>query len=117
MTFEKIEADTEHPAHKAARTIKEMHEATIALIDKGAVFENSGKDVSQDMRAACVQQIELCQAVMYRAAGMDAGYTARAQEILDELTALQPVVMFSAATVDDELPSLPEVGGYDHEKT
>lgn len=109
--------EQEHPAHRAARMIKEMHEKTIEMIDNGQKFTHTDKetgevkDVSQEMREKCAEQVIMCDEVMARAAGMGPEHTAQAQELLVELTAtVQPTIIHE----EIEEPELPEMGDYKH---
>ncbi len=114
MSFEKIEepvAKPEHPAYRAARMIKELHEENIAKIDGGFVFIRDGVDVSAQMRQESSVQIELCRQIMARAESMDPKHWAPAALILDEVQS----TIGEARKVPDELDaSLPEIGNYGH---
>ncbi len=126
MTFEKIEPENkieaeptpEHPAKRAARMIKELHEENIKKIDNGFVFyrklENGDlQDVNVEMRKQCLEQIAMCEHIIERADVMDPRLFEPAQLILDEV---QSTV---ARAVEDEqvLASMPEIGNYDHKET
>ena len=64
MTFEQI-PPPEHPAIYAAKTIRKMHEDTIEMMDNGFVYHDAaGANVNDQMRAACLHQIELCDAII-----------------------------------------------------
>lgn len=100
----------EHPAYRAARMIRDMHQKTIDMIDEGHVFKRDDKDVSQDMREQCLEQIGACEQIMDRAEHMDPESTSAANEALVQLTALvEPTVIHET----DE-PELPEMGSYEH---
>jgi hypothetical protein len=114
MTFEKIEAPSpisiEHPAYRAARMIKELHEENIAKIAGGHVFLRDGVDVSEEVRRASAAQIELCDQIMKRAENMDPKHWAPAALILDEVQAT-----LGGEKANDALDcSLPEIGNYGH---
>jgi hypothetical protein len=107
MTFEKIE----HPAIVAARTIMQLHIDNIALIDGGFVFhDKEGNSVNDVMRAACVEQIELCAEII-----------ATAKDLRPELLAPVELMLVDAkasiekALEDAKDPLLPEIGNYDND--
>ena len=51
----------EHPAINAAREIRQLHLDNIKMIDDGFVFnDKDGNSVNDTMRAACQEQIALC---------------------------------------------------------
>lgn len=96
MTFEKIDPpvpipsdDSEHPAHRAARMIKELHEENIAMIDGGFTFmkivDGVGTCVNDEMRRSCEEQIAMCDQIMERSKTMDPKHWAPAAIILEEL--------------------------------
>lgn len=106
MTFEQI-PPPEHPAIRAARAIKEMHRETIAKIDAGFIFEHRdehGEKVvcNEEMRAACMKQIILCDEIINRASTLS-----------PELT--EPVgLILTTKPVEEVNGDLPEIGNYDH---
>lgn len=115
MTFEKIEAPgskTEHPAYRAARMIKELHEENIAKIDGGFVFMRDGVDVSEQIKSESTAQIELCNQIMKRAENMDPKYWEPAALILGELQS----TMGKPRDISEADSSIPEIGNYDHGK-
>jgi hypothetical protein len=105
MSFEKIEEPApavEHPAYRAAKMIKELHEENIKRIDEGTVFLKDGVDCSAEIRAASAEQIDLCIAIMERAAHMDPKLWEPASLLLKD----------AEDTIAEQ--SLPEIGNYDH---
>lgn len=102
----------EHPALVAARLIRDLHLATIEKIDAGFVFLKEGVNVSDEVRAQCTVQIELCKQIMKRAATMDAKLVAPAQVILDEFK----LVIEEAKQSSDGLAHIPEIGDYGHDE-
>jgi hypothetical protein len=116
MTFEKI-AETplpspEHPAYRAAKMIKELHEENIAKIDGGFVFLKDGVDCSAEMREECVKQIAMCQQIMERSKDMDPKHWEPAALICAEL---ESTIGEQRATSEVDA-SIPEIGNYDHGK-
>lgn len=139
MTFEKINNPIrtipdpqEHPAARAGRIIKELHEDNVKLIDDGFVFTRDGVDVSQEMRAKSLEQIKFCDDLIHRAPSMDPGMSelasALAEDAVGEHTRLKAELIEAKAKVDaatervaaledKAMPELPEVGDYEHKKT
>ena len=117
MTFEKIEQppapEPEHPAHRAARMIKELHEKNIAMIDSGHVFERAGINVNAEIRAACVQQIALCDAIMQRSHDMSPKLMEFSAEILHDVEQTLERTL-DGGTLIPEL--LPQIGEYGHDE-
>jgi hypothetical protein len=101
----------EHPAARAARMIKELHEENIALIDSGHVFLRNGVDVGEQIKVASLEQITLCNHVIERAATMDPKFFDMSHMILIEL---QDTLAAKQAEASEDTP-LPEVGNFDHE--
>lgn len=101
----------EHPAHKAARIIKEMHGENIAKIDGGFVFLRDGIDVSADVKRESTAQIVLCEAIMARAEHMDPKHREPAKLILDEFERIAA----EAAKNENGLATIPEIGNYGHD--
>lgn len=128
MTFEKIErappAEGEHPARKAARTIKKLHLDNIDLINAGHVFMRNGVDISAEMKASCEAQIKLCDEIMRRAENMDPSHWSPSLLLCEEVQALVGAEMAERAKLkaphaegeeQEVLGSiLPEIGGYGH---
>lgn len=116
MSFEKIRelaSEPEHPAFRAARMIKELHEENIAKIDGGFVFVREGVDVSAEIRAESAKQITLCEQIMSRAETMDPKHWQPAAMILSDLQE----AIADARKVPSELDaSIPEIGNYEHGK-
>jgi len=100
----------EHPAHKAARMIKELHEENISKIDGGFVFLCDGVDVSQQIRDESTAQIALCEAIMKRAEGMDHKHREPAKLILEEFERIAA----DAVKNQNGLATIPEIGNYEH---
>lgn len=113
MTFEKIDPP-EHPAARAARMIKQLHNDTIAKIQDGHVFEKDGVNVNADVVAACREQIALCDAVAARAPHMPVSLAGDAFMILKELEDVLEQKKEMKVVPDEQLP---EIGNYDHGKT
>ena len=111
MTFEKIEKE-EHPAYRAAKMIKELHEENIAKIDGGHVFMRDGVDVSADIKRESAAQIHLCQQIMDRAEHMDPKHRPAAGLILEEFERIAA----EAQKNENGLATIPEIGNYDHGK-
>ena len=109
MTFEKIDPP-EHPAARAARTIKELHQETIALVDSGTVFTKDGADVNSEVKDACLKQIDVCNQIIERAQHMPVSLAGVVHMILKDLEDLKEKRM---KVVPDELP---EIGNYDHKE-
>jgi hypothetical protein len=86
MTFEKIEPEDfePNPVKRSAKIIQQMHRDTIALIDKGQVFMDGGRDVSQEIRGRCLKEIEKCDALLVAADTMSSGHLEEAEKMLTE---------------------------------
>lgn len=112
MSFEKIDDPIPHPAHRAAKMIRDLHAETIAKIDGGFVFLQDGVDCSAEMRAKCAVQVALCEQIMARAKDMGPVHTAAAGAIFEELEAIRK----EASSNTDGLATIPEIGNYDHGK-
>lgn len=103
MSFEKIE----HPACRAARTIKALHEDNLKMIADGYIFMRDGVDVNETIVQACKEQIAQCDAIIERARTLDPrDWSPPAME-----TTATP-----AGAVVPTIPNEPEIGNYDHEK-
>lgn len=116
MTFEKIEEpkpEVEHPAKRAARMIKELHEENIKKIDDGFVFFKGDVDVSEEMRAACVEQIKMCEQIMARAEHMDPSLWEPSLQIA---TDAQHMIDEAKRTGDTLATIMPDIGNYDHKE-
>lgn len=87
------EAVIEHPAARAARMVKEIHEETIKLIDSGAKLTKDDVPVQDEIREACLLQVKQCDDIIARIAADDTLDAVRAETSKDEL---------------------PEIGNYDH---
>lgn len=120
MTMEKIdppapipETEPEHPAVRAAREIKAIHLDTIANINAGTYRPTSTNDAgetvdaTEDVRAACMKQIGLCDGIITVTRGM--------------LKQGMPATMFAPleqqlkdirSSLDGEV--IPEIGNYEH---
>lgn len=107
-----METPTEHPAYRAAKMIRELHEENLKLIADGQLFMRDGVDVTEEMAVACREQIVQCDAIMERAKHMDPKLWEPAALILDTVEN----VMAEAAEEGRVLASIPEIGNYDHEK-
>lgn len=95
---------TEHPAARAARMIKDLHQKNIDLIDQGHVFSKDGVNMNDEMRAASEAQMAVCDEIIARASGMSEELTIKASAILGDLK----------NTMNDlEL----EIADYDHKET
>lgn len=114
MTFEKIEpkAEVEHPAYRAARMIKELHQENIKKMDEGFVFLRDGVDINDEMRQASQEQIEQCDEIMEKSKNMDPKFWEPATLILGELT---DTVKQAEAEERTLAASIPEIGNYDHD--
>jgi hypothetical protein len=118
--------DHEHPAVQAARILKELHEQTIATMDKGGVFEKSNDDgtvenVNNKMRAECEKQIAMCDKVIEAGALREMGRSDEAAAILDEIKKLSGTIKLVDTTTgtSHELGStdlIPEIGDFDHDR-
>lgn len=109
ISSEKIE----HPARRAARMIRELHEQNLKLIAEGQVFLKDGVDVTQDIASASAQQIELCNAIMARAEHMDPALHKPSGAILEQL---QTIVDEANAKGETLACIMPEIGNFDHEE-
>jgi len=112
MTFEKIADEPRsdvHPAYRAAKMIKDLHQENIAKIDGGFVFLKDGVDCSAEMREQCVQQIAMCDEIMKRSKNMDPKLWEPAALILSE-------VQSTIGEREKADPSIPEIGNYEHGK-
>lgn len=116
MTFEKTEApgpQVEHPAYRAARMIKELHQENLKKIADGFIFMKDGVDVSSEMKTACEEQIKMCEDIMARAESMDPKLWEPAQMILHDAE----VLVADAQRSGDVLAAMmPDIGNYDHDK-
>ena len=97
----------EHPAARAARMIKELHQQTIDKIDAGFVFTKDDVNVNEQVRAECVKQLAACDEIIARAEGMSQETSIAAAMILADLQ----------DTVKPQDTELPELGNYDHKET
>ena len=118
MTFEQI-PPPEHPAVYAAKTIKQMHVDTIAGIDGGFKYhkklENGESvDCSDEMRAACLHQIELCDAIIDTSRELPAELLAPVTLLLEDA---RVTIEQKLKEVADAESTLPEIGNYDHKET
>lgn len=113
MTFEKIEepdAKPEHPAHRAARMIKELFEENISLMESGHVFLRDGVNVNEQIERESREQIAQCEAIMKRSENMDPKLWEPAALICAELEST-----IGDRKAPDELDaSMPEIGNYGH---
>lgn len=115
MTFEKIEAPpekTEHPAARAAKLIRSIHQENLAMMDGGMIFMRDGVNVNEEMRAACEEQIAQCNVLIARAEYMDPKLFAPSMKVL---SALEAVIAEKTAN-DETIAGIPEIGNYDHGK-
>ena len=103
----------EHPAARAAKMIKELHQQTIELIDAGTVYERDGVSVNDEVRSACSTQIEVCDSIIERAKSMPISLAGDVHMILKDLEDLKKKRM---AVVPVTTPELPEIGNYDHKE-
>ena len=103
--------DEDHPAIKAARAIRELHVETIAMMDGGFVFEKEGLSVNDQVRAACNEQIMLCDEIIANAADITN------KPLLDVLTPAlhEAKEKCEKALEDAKDPLLPEIGNYDND--
>jgi hypothetical protein len=115
MTFEQI-PPPEHPAIRAAKTIKQMHLDTIAQINTGFVYykklENGDtQSCNQDMVEACLHQITLCDAIIDNSRNLPDALLKPVELLLvDAKKQIEKAVAVAAAQPDD----IPEIGNYDH---
>ena len=118
MSFDKIDPPVSPPdepaAVRAARMIKELHLEQIAKMNSGFVFNKkleNGELVNcnDEMREACMEQIELCDNIMKAATQVPAEMLGPVEEALKEA---RTHIDKALATHDQE--TLPEIGNYDH---
>lgn len=105
-----MDTSAEHPAIVAARAIKQLHVDTIAQIDGGFIFhDKNGASVNDVMRAACVEQIVLCDEIM------DVSRSVRPEL----LTPIELLLVDTKASIERTLNEvvLPEIGNYDNDNT
>lgn len=104
MTFEKIEKqdELEHPAHRAARMIKELHEENLNMIAGGYVFLRDGVDVNETIIASCKEQIAQCNKIMAHVNDPDYKPWTKIPEFTEN--------------VITDTNGVPEIGNYDHEE-
>ncbi len=105
----------ETPVVRAARMIKELHLEHIAKMDGGFVFNKRLEDgtlvnCNDEMRAACLGQIELCEKIMGLAGSVPAE---RLREVEDAMHDVHEYVLKSF-NVPLEEEALPEIGNYDY---
>ena len=100
--------DQEHPAINAAREIRQLHLDNIKMIDDGFVFhDKDGNSVNDTMRAACQEQIALCDNIIDVTKSLP-------PELLGPVELMLADVKASIATaLDDAI--LPEIGNYDND--
>lgn len=105
-----MDEQSEHPAIKAARAIKQLHVDNIKMIDDGFVFKKAGGSVNEQMRDACVEQIRLCDEIINTAKDLR-------PELLEpiELMLVDAKATIEKALEDAKDPLLPEIGNYDNE--
>lgn len=116
MSFETIPAP-EHPAISAARAIRKMHEENIALIDGGFVFhDKDGVSVNEHMRAACVEQLELCDKIIGACESLPADMLKPIELMLNDQRVRIGHEIEQELEAQKELPSLPEIGNYDNDE-
>ena len=103
--------DEDHPAIKAARAIRELHVETIAMMDGGFEFKKDGENVNDQVRAACSEQIMLCDEIIANATDI------KNKTLLDVLTPVLHEAKESCEKVleDAKDPLLPEIGNYDND--
>lgn len=114
MSFSK--EPSEHPAARAARMIKELHQATIDLIDGGHVFKKDGVDVNYQVRDACLKQMDVCDGIIARADQMPVSLSGDAFLILKDLEDVVERKQVMAVVPETSNDALPEIGNYDHQK-
>lgn len=107
----------EHPAARAARMIKELHQATIDLIDGGRVFKKDGVDVNYQVRDACLKQMDVCDGIIARADQMPVSLSGDAFLILKDLEDVVERKQVMAVVPETSDVALPEIGNYEHKKT
>jgi len=115
MTFEKIDPP-ENPAVDIARTIKQLHLDTIKMMDGGFVYHADGVNVNDKMRAACQEQIDLCDEIIATSSTLSAALLAPVTLLLEDARA-DIEKRLKAATAEElavEDSALPEIGNYDH---
>lgn len=104
--------DSEHPAHRAARMIRELHEQNIARIDSGTIFTKDGVDVSAEIRAASEEQIKQCDVLMERTKNMGDRFVAEGEDLVTQIKVTLEEA--NKPTVSELDASLPEIGNYGH---
>lgn len=119
MTFEKITdpvtpVPEEHPTLRAARMVKELHLEQIAKMNSGFVFNKkleSGELVNcnEEMRKACLEQIEMCDNIMKAAARVPSEMLRPVEILLQDAHAKIEQAIDTCAQ-----ETLPEIGNYDH---
>jgi hypothetical protein len=96
--------DAEHPAARAARMVKELHQRNINLIDNGHVFTRDGENVNEQMRAASIAEMAKCDEIIRIAPGMSKELTIKADAILGDLKEVMDGTVL-------------EIADYDHKET
>jgi len=107
--MEKIQ---EHPAHRAARMIRELHEQNIAKIDAGTIFTKDGADVTAQIRAFSEEQIALCDKIMERAREMGDRFVIEGHELVSQIKLTLDDA--NKPTMSELDASIPEIGNYGH---
>jgi len=112
----------EHPAARAAKMIKELHEQNVKRIDSGTVFtkkndDGTVEDVTALIYEKSLEQMDVCDQIIARAPNMPASLSGDAFMILKDLEDLKEKRMKLAPDeIKLEEASIPEIGNYDHKE-
>lgn len=118
MSSEKIDPPAPAPEEpaimRAARMIKELHIEHIAKMNTGFVFykkldDGSTVDCNEEMREACMQQIERCNKIMAAASRVSPDMV---ESVVKALEGVHEQTLISLNVPLEE--PLPEIGNYDH---
>lgn len=115
--------DEEHPAIRAARAIKQLHIDNLAMIDNGFVFHDAaGNSVNEQMRAACEEQMKLCDDIIFNVMPLPAHLLEPARLMLEEAHAqiaaavhAELEAQHAVAQIERDAEDLPEIGNYDND--
>lgn len=99
----------------AAATIKDLHRQNIELIDGGHVFMRDGVDVSETIKQASIEQIEVCDMIIRLAPQWQTLSEENRQRLEAMIGELDEIKCERAAANAAE--ELPEIGNYGHKET